>query len=142
MLELVPSHSVALAPLWSMLTDDAVARAAPGSRDDDASLPPAHTHPLPTTAQARSGRGARRNLLLGLLKMYGAAEGTPRLCGAVRLRADCERLLGHADHRIQQAALDCLARWDVPAINRYRQQLAGDASGVPWNPTPTIYGPS
>ena len=143
LLPLVTKHSELLEPLWrAVATDGSLAQDdAPDEDDDDEAAPPSTARALGAASArrgggaggrrgsavpgVRGGRSARRGLLLGFLKVYGACETLPKLSGAAALYADCARLLGHADHKVQSAALECIARWSQPAVNKYKAQLLG-----------------
>ena len=143
LLPLVTKHAELLEPLWrAVATDGSLAQDdAPDADDDDEAAPPSTARALGAASArrgggaggrrgsavpgVRGGRSARRGLLLGFLKVYGACETLPKLCGAAALYADCARLLGHADHKVQSAALECIARWSQPAVNKYKAQLLG-----------------
>lgn len=144
LLDLASRHSDTLAALWRKV---AAAGASPDGRDDDdgehevgAAHPRSSAPRRPADkVSLRGERSGRRALLLGMLRVYGAAEHTPKLCDASAVYDDCTRLIGHADHKIQGAALDVIGRWSQPAINKYKDQLHGLISDKSFRETLTLF---
>ena len=87
----------------------------------------------------RGERTARRALLLGFLNVYASVENTKSLAGSQALYTDCTRLIGHADHKIQVAALDVLCKWGHSAVLKYRGQLAGLISDKQFRETLALF---
>ena len=135
LLPLASRHSEALAPLWRLLIDSANSDSAEED-EDSAAVPRGRRKPSKVFSGLRT---ARRNLTLGLLKVYVAVDDTKGVMGAPDLYKDCTRLIGHADHCIQSSSLDCLAKWNISAINRYKKELHGLISDKSFRETLTLF---
>ena len=129
LLDLAVRHSGEMAALWREIVD------AVTLNQDDEDDDKAHK----SRRGFRGERTARRGLLHGFLSVFAATEEAPGLTNASALYTDCTRLIGHADHRIQTAALECLARWNQPAVNKYKAQLQGLIGDKTFRETLTMF---
>ena len=127
--------STALDSMWRRIADLALE----GGADEGEEGGKEKTRLRQAAGEFRGERTARRALLLGFLKLYTATEGTSKFVGAARLQSDCKKLIGHADHRIQIAALDVLCKWSQPGVIKYRPQLAGLVSDKQFRETLTLF---
>ena len=135
LLNLAATRAGELAALWQLIM---ASTPADGAADDDGGGQ-AKSKGRRAPDRFRGDRTARRNLTLGFLKLYSAADDTPTFPAAARLYDDCTRLIGHADHSIQGTALEVIARWSQPAVNRYKQQLDGLISDKSFRETLTLF---
>ena len=133
LLQLGLKQAADLSALWNKITESAGSLGADDEDDDGAK-----TRHTPRN-EFRGERTARRQLLLGFLKVYAATDATPNLTGADRLYTDCTRLIGHADHRIQSTALDVITRWPDPSIKHYKKQLNGLIGDKSFRETLTLF---
>ena len=57
------------------------------------------------------------------LKLWGKADAPRKLHGAAGLYAACETLVGHSDAQVQALAIECLCKWQQPALTAHKTQL-------------------
>jgi hypothetical protein len=141
---LAVADSAALMPLWRKLALAHLQSAAlSAARADEPEVSPpgaaASVHAPTAPLAASAGPPPPKRLLSDWLRFFSAVEAPRSLAGAPALYVDCTALLAHPLPPVQSLALDCLARWNEPALVKHRKQLAGLIDGKTFRENLTLF---